>query len=209
MASASNGWTFHVPDLGISIRMEAHMNRDEFKKVRNRINRELRDTKRKVAQETFVPVMDARARYVTTITGRGMVARKGTAGSVYLTTLARGKKKQTVGYLEFGGENPGKKTRRRIVPDEITPQYVGVSQKGHLVGPKVKGGKRRRSRSNRSHAGAVSTPQGPRAWVNNPRKFAGKHMLGKTMRSQTPAFRDRLSDRLLDYFQTEGFDIQR
>jgi hypothetical protein len=79
----------------------------------------------------------------------------------------------------------------------------------HLVGPRMVSGKRRRAKGNRRRPGAVMTPGGPRAWVNNVRRFKGKHLISKTLKQSTPVYRDALRDRILDLAIKEGFEVTR
>ena len=180
-----------------------------FKTARNQVYKDLKYMMRDTANRKVVPHVDARAHFVRTITHQGVVAKSGRGNSVYITTDKGGKLRRAVGYIEFGGENPGKERKRLLLAGELTPRVVGVSREGHLVGPKMSGKKRRRSRTNRAHAGAVMTPQGPRAFINKPRKFRGKGLMQQGVQETEGAYSKALMGEMLTYFEREGFYVNR
>ena len=65
--------------------------------------------------------------------------------------------------------------------------------------------KRRRGKSNHRHAGAVMTPMGPRALVTKTRVFKGKRLVQQGVKETQGAFCIALEDRLVKYFEDEGF----
>lgn len=217
-------WTFHVPDAGLSIRLETVANDDDFKKLRKQMNRELADVMRDTAQRVVVPQVNSRARFVHTVTGQGVVAKRGGRKGVYITTLAgtkgqgNRKKARIAGYLEFGGI-----VRKPIGPMQASSGATSLRTidlgegEGKLTGDNgeratqqsFRERKRRRSRTNAHHAGAVSTPYGPRFIVTKPRKFAGKHLIRAAIKGAVPAYTDALTGRVLKLVQDEGFDIQK
>jgi len=157
----------------------------------------MRDT----ANRKVVPHVDARAHFVRTITHQGVVARSGTSNSVYITTLKKsGKLKQAVGYIEFGGFNPGEHSKLRLRGDT-----VNMVNRGRItIGPK-----RRRSRTNPKHAAAIMTNQGPRRFVHRVRMFRGKGLIQQGVQESEGAFSNALMGEMLTYFEREGFYVNR
>jgi hypothetical protein len=190
--------------------METEVERDEFKKLRNTFNKELKNTMRSTAERIIVPRIDSRAHFVRSITGAGVVVRKGRFNSVYITTQRKGIKGRAVGYIEFGGSNPGKAKVREMREGDIRPRQYRREQTGdHLVGPRMVSGKRRRAKGNRRRPGAVMTPAGPRAWVNNVRHFKGKKLISSTIKQSRGAYEDGLKNAILDMAANQGFKVTR
>jgi hypothetical protein len=167
---------------------------EAFQESRRKITRDLRNEMVKVGDQVVVPKAELRATYVRSISGQGTVIRKGRNNEVYLTTKKRGKLKDAVGYIEFGG------TSETI----IGPAVTGKDQL--VQGLAWRDRKRRMSKTNKAHAGAIQLPNGQaRRWVDKPRHFKGKHELRDTVRETTPEFQRLLSQRILRYFEREGF----
>ena len=192
----NGSWKFHVPQLGVDLQVHFSGHTDEaFREARRKIGRDLREISKVTADETILPLTESRARYVRTISGAGAVIRKGKAGQVYLTTQKRGKLKDAVGWIEFGGKSD----------TPIGPTVIGKRTQGVAWSKR----ERRMSRTNKSHAGAIKLPDGGvRRLSTTPRKFAGKHGLASSVKLGEPAFEKKLNQRLLAYFQTEGFTVE-
>jgi len=192
-------WDWRLGSLGTTVRITRTGTDASFKTVRSQISKDLKFLMRDTANQRVVPHVDARAHFVRTITHQGVIARNGTRNSVYITT-ANGKRKlkAAAGYIEFGGGiktpvgaritslNGGKRPQN---PDDLKNSPV----------------KRRRGKSNRRHAGAVMTPMGPRALVTKTRVFKGKRLVQQGVKESQGAFCIALEDRLVKYFEDEGF----
>ena len=188
-------WTYKLPALGVDVVMVLNAEGEAFKEVRRQIARDLREITRQAAERHIIPIANRRATFVRTITGQGMVVRKGTSNSVYLTVLTRKRAlKDAVGWVEFGGT-----VRGPIMAKAIGPK----SKQGRKLDRK-----RRRSFTNASHAGAVSLPGGQaRFIVNTPRHFGGKHLMWGSVKQGKPGMQDELKEQLLNYFERNDFEV--
>jgi hypothetical protein len=195
--SQHRSWTYKLPALGVDIKMVLDEDGDAFNEARRTISRDLREVTRKAATATVLPHVDRQARFIHTITGQGMVVRKGRSNSVYLTVLTRKRQlKSAVGYIEFGGKN-----KTPLLPVAVGPK----SKQGRILDRK-----RRRSYTNPGHAGAVKLPDGSaRAIVSKPRNFGGKKLIAKSIKQEKPAMQEHLKSELLGYFEAAGFQTTR
>lgn len=189
----SRTWTIRSRSAGVNITFTLDDTTNEaFKEARRRIIRDLKSEMVYVGEQVIVPAAERRASYVRSITHQGLVIRRSKANSIYLTTQKRGKLKDAVGYIEFGGDST----------TIIGPEVIGAKKQG-LDWRKRQ---RRMSRSNKSHAGAIKLRNGAIVrWVTHPRHFEGKKGMRDTVRAETPHFQSVLQDRLLRYFEQEGF----
>lgn len=189
-------WRIRIPSIGTDVVFTLDDTTNEaFREARRKIVRDLRAELVKTGDEVILPVANARATYVRTISGQGSVIRKGRQNEIYLTTKKRGRLKDAVGYIEFGGES-----KTVIGPEVIGAKRQGIDWKSR---------KRRMSRSDKTHAGAISMPDGQaRRWVTTTRHFKGKHQLAASVYGTRNEFEQLLSQRILRYFETEGFTTE-
>jgi hypothetical protein len=195
--SQHRSWTYKLPALGVDVKMTLDEEGDAFNEARRTISRDLREVTRKAASATVLPRVNREARFVHTITGQGMVVRKGRANSVYLTVLTRKRPlKDAVGYIEFGGENKG-----LLIPVAVGPR----SKQGRKLLRK-----RRASFTNSGHAGALKMPDGSaRRRVLKVRKFQGKRLIEGSIHQEKPQMQELLKRDLLNYFEAAGFETYR
>ena len=193
-ATETRHWTYKLPALGIDIRMRLDADPDASTETRRQIARDLRELTRAAATETSLPRAERTARFVRTISGQGLVVRKGRSNSVYMTTLTRKRQlKSAVGWIEFGG----------TVETPILPVAVGANAKSAPILER----RRRRSKTNPKHAGALKLPNGnARRLVMTARKFKGKHLIGKAINRSKPDFENHLKADLVRYFEAQGFE---